>query len=274
MQVIGLCRFSYPAEGGFQVGHESAAERAAYLYDPARLEERFVLFETVALPGLLAQTDPDFELVVVVGDAMPPEALARLKALLAPLPGARIEAHPPGPHRKVMKQVLNAARRDASAPCLQFRFDDDDAVAVDFVERLRRAAQVSEGLCAGHKTVAFDWNSGMNAAFGAGGVAVAETHRAFFVAALGMYVRGGCRLSIMNFAHDRLPRFMPAVSYPEPLMYLRGLNGFNDSRQGKVKPIALAPATPAQEALIAERFAIDLRSVRRGFEAIGARGKR
>ncbi|MCP3879258.1 MAG: hypothetical protein GY701_12850, partial [Sulfitobacter sp.] len=50
MQVLGLCRFSYPALGGFQVGHDSTADRIAYLYDPARLEERFRLFETVALP--------------------------------------------------------------------------------------------------------------------------------------------------------------------------------------------------------------------------------
>ena len=67
MQVLGLCRFSYPALGGFQVGHDSTADRIAYLYDPARLEERFRLFETVALPCLMAQTDPDFEMIVLVG---------------------------------------------------------------------------------------------------------------------------------------------------------------------------------------------------------------
>ena len=29
MQVIGLCRFSYPAYGGFQVGHETLEETPA-----------------------------------------------------------------------------------------------------------------------------------------------------------------------------------------------------------------------------------------------------
>ena len=39
MQVIGLCRFSYPAFGGFQVEHETIEERIADLYGAARLEE-------------------------------------------------------------------------------------------------------------------------------------------------------------------------------------------------------------------------------------------
>jgi hypothetical protein len=50
MQVIGLCRFSYPAIGGFQVEHETIEDRIAYLYADARIEERFRLMEAVALP--------------------------------------------------------------------------------------------------------------------------------------------------------------------------------------------------------------------------------
>ena len=71
MQAIGICRFSYPALGGFQVEHGSAEDRAAYLYAPARLDERFALFETVALPCLRAQTDQNFEVVVVIGEDFP-----------------------------------------------------------------------------------------------------------------------------------------------------------------------------------------------------------
>jgi hypothetical protein len=41
MEVIGLCRFSYPAIGGFQVEHETLEERIAFLYADKRLEERF-----------------------------------------------------------------------------------------------------------------------------------------------------------------------------------------------------------------------------------------
>jgi hypothetical protein len=52
MQVIGLCRFSYPALGGFQVLHDTTEDRMAYLWSKERLEERFRLLETVALPCL------------------------------------------------------------------------------------------------------------------------------------------------------------------------------------------------------------------------------
>lgn len=50
MQVIGICRFSYPAEGGFQRLHESLEERCAYLYEDERLNKRFSTLETVTLP--------------------------------------------------------------------------------------------------------------------------------------------------------------------------------------------------------------------------------
>ena len=59
MQVIGLCRFSYPGEGGFQVAHASLEKRIAYLYAPERLEERFRFLECFNLPSIRAQLDPD-----------------------------------------------------------------------------------------------------------------------------------------------------------------------------------------------------------------------
>ena len=71
MQAIGLCRFSYPALGGFQVEHETIEERIAFLYQYERLEERFRLFEAIALPCLRAQTDPDWGLVIIIGDQFP-----------------------------------------------------------------------------------------------------------------------------------------------------------------------------------------------------------
>ena len=71
MQIIGFCRFSYPAEGGFQVEHDRIEDRISYLYATARMEERFRHFETLCLPGLRAQSDPDFLLLVLVGRAMP-----------------------------------------------------------------------------------------------------------------------------------------------------------------------------------------------------------
>lgn len=266
LQVLGLCRFSYPAIGGFQVDHETLAERIAYLYDPARLEERFQLFEAVALPSLRAQTDPDFELIIVVGDQLPPNHLARLEHLISDMPQARIHARPPRPQREVMKEILNAARRDLSQPCLQFRLDDDDAVGVDFVARLRKAATDCAALTQQHKSVAFDWNKGFIAEYGPAGISATETFRPFDVAALGIWVKENCPLTIMNFAHNKINRFMPAVSFDEPRMFVRGHNASNDSRQKPVKAVPVKPLTFEQSEYFRERFAIDIDHVQRVFK--------
>lgn len=118
MQVIGFCRFSYPAEGGFQVEHETLQERLRYLYAPVRMEERFQHFETICLPGIRAQTDPDFTFLILVGDSLPETYLGRLKDLISDIPQAQIVVRPPAPHRKVCQEVINAARGDMSQPCL------------------------------------------------------------------------------------------------------------------------------------------------------------
>lgn len=265
MQAIGLCRFSYPALGGFQVEHDSIEERIAYLYEDHRLNERFKLLETVALPCLRAQTDPNFSLIIVIGDQFPLHHEKRLEALIEDLPQAIIHKEPPKNQREVMKDILNEARIDPHNPCLQFRYDDDDAVSIDFIEKLRKAAKDCAPLLKEHRTVAFDWNQGYVAEFGAEGIAATEIFRQFYVASLGMFVRGGSRLTIMNFAHEKIPRFMPAISLSDPAMFVRSHNSSNDSRQKAVKPIPVERLSSEQETLFRDRFAIDVDHVRRVF---------
>jgi hypothetical protein len=267
MQAIGLCRFSYPAIGGFQIEHDTVEERIAYLYGEARLEERFRLFESVALPCLKAQTDPDFNLIIVIGDQFPAHHLTRLEKMIAEFPQALIHQEPPRNQREVMKEILNGARLDPSEPCLQFRYDDDDAISVDFIENLRKAAQDCAPLLRQHKTVAFDWNVGYVAEFGAHGIRATKTFRQFYTAALGMYVKGNCPITIMNFAHDKLPKFMPAVSFSETPMWVRSHNTSNDSRANQTRLMAVKDLTPNQEVIFRERFAIDIDHVRRVFSA-------
>ena len=265
MQVIGLCRFSYPAIGGFQVEHETIEDRIAYLYGAQRLEERFRLMETVALPCIKAQTDPDFELIIVIGDQLPKAHRDRLGDITADIPQVRIVEEPPRPQREVMKEIFNKARKDPSEPCLQFRHDDDDAFAVDFIERLRAASRNAEKLTAQHKAVNFDWNKGYVAEFGTHGIASTDIYRALYPAAMGMQIRGNSPLTIMNFAHEKIGRFMPVVSYNEPPMFVRSHNGSNDSRQKPVKKVPVKPIDHKQTEMFRTRFAIDVDTVQRVF---------
>jgi len=267
MQAIGLCRFSYPAIGGFQIEHDSVQDRIAYLYAEHRLEERFRLFEAIALPCLKAQSDPDFSLIIVIGDQLPAHHVERLENLIADLPQALIHKEPPRNQREVMKEILNDARLNPTEPCLQFRYDDDDAVAVDFIEKLRKAAQDCTPLLRQHKTVAFDWNVGYVAEFSAKGIQAAETFRQFYTAALGMYVKGNNPLTIMNYAHEKVPRFMPAVSFSDAPMWVRSYNSSNDSRQNQMRDASVKPLNDVQQKMFRDRFAIDIDHVRQVFSA-------
>lgn len=271
MQVIGICRFSYLGLGGFQVEHETLEARAAYLYAPERMEERFRTFEALTLPPLRAQTDPDFTLLVVTGDSLPAPYMDRLRALLADIPQAVIQTHAPGSHRQVMQEAINSIRREEKHPCLQFRMDDDDAVACVYVERLRAAAEDLRKLARKHRHIAIDFNQGYVVRPGAEGLAAAPTQRPFTTAALAVMFKPAVKLSVMNFAHEKLPQMMPTVSFTGEDMLLRGHNDYNDSRQKPgIKPIALRPLDAGEEAHFTQTYNIDANQVRRIFSGIGA----
>jgi len=266
MQVIGLCRFSYPALGGFQVEHETIEDRIAYLYAPERMEERFRQFEAITLPGLKAQTDGDFTFVIVVGDQLPRPYLDRLRDLVADMPQARILAQPPRNHREVMAELINDTREDLGKPCLQFRHDDDDAVAVTYVQRLREAADDCAALLRNHRLVGFDFNRGYIARPDSGGILAEENVTPYWGVALAMAVKPWARHTIMNFGHNRLNRFMPTVTFTHEDMFVRGHNDHNDSRQGKkVTKVNMKRLDVTGEALFHDTFAISGERVREIF---------
>lgn len=268
MQVIGICRFSYPGLGGFQVEHDSIEDRIAYLYAPERMDERFRTFETLTLPPLRAQTDPDFTLLIVTGDSLPAIWRDRLRGLVADMPHAVIQAHPPGQHRQVMQAAINSVRRFDSEPCLQFRMDDDDAVACAYVERLREAAHDLRKLSRKHRHIAIDFNQGYIARPGPEGLAVAPTTAPYTTAALALMLRPSVKLTVMNFAHEKVARHMPTVTFTGEDMLLRGHNDHNDSRQRKgIKPIQLTPLDTEGEAHFKRVFNIDADRVRAAFAA-------
>jgi len=269
MQTIGICRFSYPGEGGFQVEHGTLQERINYLYAPARMAERFATFETMMIPPLRVQTDDDFTLLIVIGDSLPPHHRDRLEAAVEHLPQAVIQAHPPGPHRKVMQNAINSVRRSGNAPCLQFRMDDDDAVAVTYIEHLRAAAQDVAPLAAKHRHIAIDFNQGYIVRPSAHGLDAAPTNVPYTTAALALMFRHDVPLSVMNFAHAKVGRKMPTVTFTGQDMLIRGHNEHNDSRQKPgVRTPDLAPLDAAGKAHFKATYNIDADAVAQAFSAL------
>lgn len=265
MQAIALCRFSYPALGGFQITHDTVQDRIRFFYSPARLEERFKLFEHVALPCLRAQTDPRFSLIIVIGDSLPRPYHDRLRDLVSYIPQIRIESHAPQQHRNIMKKVLARARGDRDAPCLQFRFDDYDAIGTDFIATLRAEATASADLTSRYQAVAFDWHRGIALQCGPDGIGVAQVHHRLNVAALGVHIRAGSRLTIMNFAHHRLDRFMPVVSFADSPMWIETHNRFNDSASRGPGPKGFRPVYLDDGFTLQDRFGVNPANLKAAF---------
>ncbi|MGH1454161.1 MAG: glycosyltransferase [Paracoccaceae bacterium] len=258
MQVIGICRFSYVGTGGFQVEHDTPEERAAYLFDADRLEERFRTFESFTLPSIKAQTDPDFTFLIVISTLMPDVARRRLMDLVSGVPQILVEAWEPRRHRAVMRDAINGVRLDNGEFCLQFRLDDDDAVAVDFVEKLRRDGEKLVPFLQGRRHVALDFRKGYVVSPDEKGMMFGEIDEPCWTPALAIAFAPDVDLTVMNFSHNKLPRAMAVVSFADDAMFIRGINNFNDSRQKDgTKPYDMKRMDAETKRAFRQRFGIE-----------------
>ncbi len=253
IQILGLCRFSYPTGGN------TGFSRNVDLYDPARLDRRLRLFETVCLPPLRAQTDPDFTVLVLVGQALPGPARDRLRAALATLPQAVLCVEPEGqPHMDVCGRLLKAHRNPAARRVAEMRVDDDDAVAVDFVARLRHNGARAAALVAGDRPVEIDFHNGIALRTGADPqmIAVAAPH---WTPAQAFLMAPGDRRTAFDFNHAGFWKRDLCLSCPDPLMFIRSFHGDNDSGLNWAGVERMAMSSPPADltARVADRFGLD-----------------
>ena len=269
MQVIGLIRFSLATIGGFQTQRESVEDLLAYLYSPARLEERFALFEQICLPGLRGQTDPDFQLAVVTGSEMPEPYMQRLKALLADVPQARLFVYPPMNQRKAVEDAVRTvkAERPEEPWVAHFRLDDDDAVAFDYVQTLRQHFAKLRGFARQHGKLALDHTLGYALKTTPDGVFVNLKHKNLWTPAQTIFLPHGDDRTIIHFPHHRLDKVMPLVSQPAPRMFVRSLNAFNDSGDHSF-PKRFEPISEEHVQNIRDRFGIDVGALREAIKRL------
>ncbi|MBT0778178.1 putative rhamnosyl transferase [Paracoccus sp. pheM1] len=258
VQMLGLCRFSYLGGRGFQVAHESLEERRAFLYDPARLARRWFWFEHVALPGWLAQTDPDFTLVLMTGPDLPEPWLSRLRELAGIMPQARLALVPPMERHVEACMAAVAPHVEPGADVVgHFRHDDDDAVAVDYIRDARRDFAAMQPLWRQRRRLSCDYSRGVVLRAGAGGIGaeLRMIHNAS--AALTIYLPPDAGRCALHFPHWKVAMSMPGVTMPGKVMYARMLHRDNDSGAvGAGYPIEGQGAV--MPALLADRFRIDL----------------
>jgi hypothetical protein len=258
VQMLGLCRFSYLGGRGFQVTHDSIEARRAFLYDAQRLARRWFWFENVALPAWLAQRDPDFTLVLMTGPDLPEPWLSRLQGLAGTMPQLRLALVAPMERHIDACMAAVAPHVDSDADVVgHFRHDDDDAVAVDFIEHARNDFAQMQALWKLGGRLSCDYARG--AVLRAGPRGIAAEMRIVHNASAGLVIyltpdAGRCAL---HFPHFKIDLSMPGVTLAGKPMFLRMLHGDNDS--GAVGA-GYAVDGPPQDmaALLARRFRIDL----------------
>ena len=266
MRVIGICRFSYPALGGFKRMHDSVAEREAYLYDPARMELRFRHFEALTLPSIAGQSDPDFTFLILVGNSLPKRWFDRLTDLTANIPQVRIVTRDPMKHRQAMQAALLEELGENDTESMQFRLDDDDAVGVGFVQALRRMAKRSAPLRNGRRKMAFEFSSGYTVRLSDKGIEARKVRSPLWSCGLAVMFNAGDTKTVMNYPHHKLHEKMPTLIEPTWPMYLRAVHGDNDSRAGDSSG-ALTPLDAPTRTLLRDRFNVDEDRVKAVFSA-------
>lgn len=225
-----MCRFSLLVTNGFQKPSHDFDERRRELYDPLRLTVRMAWFEHVFMPSIRAQSDTDFLLVIATGEDYPQPWRGQLERLVADVPQIELLFLPPGRLRVVSREVMQA-RVDQSADVVaQFRLDDDDAVAVDYIHRIRSDfdAFVSPAY-AFRPLAALDHCRGLALSGTGGGISVHKVVAPYWTPALTVYLPPDSETCVFDYPHHLLYRHMTTVSLQDRPMFVRGVHGLNDS---------------------------------------------
>jgi hypothetical protein len=129
----------------------------------------------------------------------------------------------------VMREAINTLRDPEAPLSIQFRLDDDDAVNLRFVERLRATTRACRPLFLSSLKTAIDFTRGHIIRPTPQGIEAEAVTRAWWSPGMAVVLRRGNKQTVMNFAHQAVWQHMPTVSLTDPDMFLRGWNPFNDS---------------------------------------------
>jgi hypothetical protein len=263
-QIIGVCRFSYLGEGGFVTQQQDFEKAAEVLYAIPRMLRRFAYFENICLPSLAAQTDPDFKLVALIGDTMPFRWRKRLKGLMEQYPFLEVctleAAGPLNSTRRAFRRGWN----ERSTYITGFRIDDDDAVAVDYIEKTRAIAdqllslgwadQDTPAAICFHRGIYWDmarpeedqfWDFSEKEPLGLASAMITTPE--------GMS-------NIYRWNHRRLASQVRCWIDPNDYMFVRTLHGHNDSDRSIPPDARALPAFQARK-LFRERFGLSPRKL-------------
>lgn len=246
-QIVGLVRFSYPAENGFSRGLGDASAERARLFDQDRLEARFRLFEALTLPSLRAQADQDFGLCVLTGEGLPDWARDRLVDGLHDVPGARIVALPVMKHYQATQAAFAQMLDDSATHLTSFRLDDDDAIDQGLVARLRTLSQGLSDLSGRDRILTIGFNRGFFLEIDPGGNRIFDVVEKLPLGiGLAMTAPVASGENIFRRNHRLLPQFFTTYTDADIPAFIRSVHPGNDSaahvsgQRDQMKPARIA----------------------------------
>lgn len=232
--VVIVTRFSFFGRSGWK---SDASRDPALLFQPERLQQRLRLFSQITLPSLAAQTVPDFHHFILTSRDLPESAAAGLADACARNygdPGRySIVAARPMPARAALRRFLQ--RRYPGQTMAQVALDDDDGLAADFIEDLRRqfALIEQETPDIAQKLPHFvSYSRGFGLMLRdapEGGPALFRIRYPYINLGLTMIVSDHTK-NILAIQHKKAPPQLGVRLLGDRPMYVRGVHDFNDSR--------------------------------------------
>lgn len=138
MNIVGLMRFSVLTPTYYSERFDTLEKVAAHLFAPDRMALRFKIFEELVMPSLMAQTDQGYHLVILSAEQMPAEYRERLSSAVSALPNAQVQFVGTEKHYKLLKEGYASVPDRQATHRMMFRLDDDDAVDLNYIKRLRK----------------------------------------------------------------------------------------------------------------------------------------
>lgn len=263
IQTIGLVRFSVVTTDYFSETHGSLDALKAHLFSPARLALRFNTFETLCLPSLIRQSDRDFRLVVLTSKDLPAEARARLDALIAPHDNIDLIAAAPDAHYQIIKRAYASAHDPKATHRLLFRLDDDDALSLDYIARLKA---IATPLCdlQPHRPTAIGFQRGFYIEMtGQGGNTVFDaTERAPLSCGTALLKPADYERNPYRYNHRALGQHYSLYSDISAPVFLRTIHGDNKSSPAKLGLTRQMRQSEVKQEL-SRRFGFALKDLRR-----------
>jgi hypothetical protein len=140
--IYGHIRFSFYGVTDTRLKPNEDDSAMAQLYSETRMARRFFLFENLTLPSLIGQTDRNFTTIFMSSDVMPDRYKERLSTLASRLPGSEVVFSSERRGERAFRPFMAAAAGAGGlGSSVHFRLDDDDALAVSYIARLRRISQ-------------------------------------------------------------------------------------------------------------------------------------